>query len=55
MMTQEELIALLFFLALLTLIALIWLISGADFCFELHGIDHNGRNDPFTIFIGVCN
>lgn len=28
--------------------------DSASACFPVYGIDHNGNDDPFTIFLGLC-
>ena len=53
-MNLNTLIFLLFLIAAVLFAVLIFLFTGADLCFPIHGIDHNGKNEPFTIFLGAC-
>ncbi len=39
---------------LIAVAALALLLSNPQTCFPIQGIDHNGKNEPFTIWIGKC-
>lgn len=55
-MKIESLLCLTVFIMALIIVAMIYVLSGGPTspCFQLHGIDHNGNDDPFTLFIGGC-
>jgi hypothetical protein len=53
-MKSDTLILILFLMIIATLVGLVMVVSGNDFCFPVQGIDHNGKNEPFTVFFGWC-
>jgi hypothetical protein len=42
-------------ITVLALLALLYfVVSGDGPCLPIHGIDHNGKGEAFTIFLGWC-
>ena len=41
-------------LTLFIALLLAFVIAQPDLCYSFQGIDHNGNNDPFTIYVGDC-
>ena len=53
-MTHEGLICVLLGIVACLMALMVFVALGHGGCFEVHGVDHNGKNEPFTIFLGFC-
>jgi hypothetical protein len=54
-MKVDTLIFFMLLIGVITIAILLWLLQGGEFCFPIHGIDHNGKNEAFTIYLGKCH
>lgn len=43
-----------FTLSVIAAIFAAWVLTGDGLCLKIDGIDHNGKEDPFTLFLGWC-
>lgn len=51
---MEKLLLACLFMTIALLFIMLGMAGGFDFCWPVHGVDHNGREEPFTIYIGFC-